>query len=142
MIEKKEYLLKGLEDSMELAQKIANALKASGVLALYGDLGSGKTFFCQEIIRTLANNPMLNVISPTFNLLQSYEMQDYTVYHYDLYRLNDISDTDELGIEDAFSEKNICLIEWPEIIETILPKNSMHIRLKIIENDQRSCIIQ
>ena len=142
MIQKKEYLLKDADDSQKLAQEIADSLHPSNVLAFYGDLGSGKTFFCKEIIRTLITDPSLNVISPTFNLLQNYTLKNYTIYHYDLYRLNDISEIYELGIEDAFSENNICLIEWPEIIEAILPKNSMHIRLKIIENNKRSCIIQ
>lgn len=143
-IDKKEYLLCDIHESEKLAQEIAKSLKPSDIIAFYGDLGSGKTFFCQEIIRTLTNNPALNVISPTFNLLQTYHIpkSETIIYHYDLYRLQDQSELYELGIDEALNEKNICLIEWPELIVDILPKTLISVYLKIIENNRRSCIIK
>lgn len=141
-IEQKEYILRDINESQNLAKKIAQSLKPSDVIALHGDLGSGKTFFCREIIRELMQDPSLNVVSPTYNLLQTYQLTTCTIYHYDLYRIKDQSEFDELGIDDALRETNICLIEWPELIIDILPKKSMHIYLNITENDQRLCIVK
>lgn len=124
------------EDSMaEFAHNFAAILKKGDVIALRGELGAGKSFLSRHIIQHLMQKKV-NVISPTFNLLQIYEGEDYSIYHYDLYRLKHFEEIFELGIEEALSH-NICLIEWPEIIESLLPKSSIYINLEIISEAVR-----
>lgn len=123
------------DDSKELARKIAKNIKAGTVLAFKGDLGAGKSFFCREIIKSLCGEDT-KVISPTFNLLQTYETADYTIYHYDLYRLEHVSEIYELGIEDALSD-NVVLIEWPEIAISLLPKDVTYIHIDVIDDQKR-----
>ncbi len=128
------------EDSMaEFAHNVANSLQKGDIIALRGTLGAGKSFLSRHIIQHLMQKKV-NVISPTFNLLQIYEREDYSIYHYDLYRLKNFEEVFELGIEEALSD-NICLIEWPEIIESILPKGSIYIDLEIISETARRVTI-
>ena len=133
------YFLENEQDSRELAVKLARAIKPNDILAFNGDLGAGKTFLCREIIKNLCG-PKTNIISPTFNLLQTYEYKDIQIYHFDLYRLKHPSEIYELGIEEAFSG-NICLIEWPEIIESILPKDTIQINIEILSETQRNVVV-
>lgn len=124
------------EDSMvEFAHNFASSLKKRDVVVFKGSLGAGKSFLCRHIIQYLMQKKV-NVISPTFNLLQIYESDDYLIYHYDLYRLKNFEEIFELGIEDALTN-NICLIEWPEIIESILPKDTIYIYLEILSDTAR-----
>jgi tRNA threonylcarbamoyladenosine biosynthesis protein TsaE len=122
-------------ESRQFACQVASKLKPCDVVAFTGDLGAGKTFFCREIIKYLCGDN-IKVISPTFNLLQTYEYKDFIIYHYDLYRLENISEIYELGFEEALSN-NITLIEWPEIISSLLPENSILINMEIIDDNKR-----
>jgi tRNA threonylcarbamoyladenosine biosynthesis protein TsaE len=135
-----EFTLKNEQDSKKLAQQLANNLKPNDILAFSGDLGSGKTFLCREIIKNLCGR-QTNVISPTFNLLQTYEYKNCSIYHFDLYRLKHSSEVYELGIEEAFSG-HICLIEWPELIDAILPKDTIHINIEITGNTWRKVFVK
>lgn len=127
-------------ESTELAGKIAGTLKRGSIVAFSGDLGAGKTFFCRKIIQFLINDK-INVISPTFNLLQLYDYSEYQIFHYDLYRLKHIDEIYELGIEEALF-RNICLIEWPQLIKNILPADTINIDITIIDNDKRLVLIK
>lgn len=134
-----KFLLNSEEETVELAKKIASKLKKGDILTFSGDLGSGKTFLCREIIKALCGDDT-NVISPTFNLLQIYQAPDFEIYHFDLYRLKHPHEIYELGIEDAFDK--VCLIEWPEIISHILPKNNViEIKISIINDNAREVVI-
>ena len=133
-----EMIVNNEKESQKLAQQLANSIKRQDIITFTGDLGSGKTFFCREIIKSLCGNAT-NVISPTFNLLQTYEYKNCLIYHFDLYRLNYSNEIYELGIEEAFLD-HICLIEWPLLIEGILPKNSKNIRIEIIDEFKRKVI--
>ncbi|MFK7974404.1 MAG: tRNA (adenosine(37)-N6)-threonylcarbamoyltransferase complex ATPase subunit type 1 TsaE [Rickettsiaceae bacterium] len=128
------------EESKLLAIKLANNLKPNSIIALRGDLGSGKSFLCRHIIHTLCGDEV-NVTSPTFNLLQIYDRSECQIYHYDLYRLKSIDEIYELGIEEAFND-NICLIEWPELIKSILPPDTIYLDIKIINHTSRAIKIQ
>ncbi len=134
-----KYLLISEEDTKKLGSKIADNIKKNDIITLSGDLGSGKTFLCREIIKNLCGK-QTKVISPTFNLLQTYDYRDFLIYHFDLYRLNHFSEVYELGIEEAFTE-NICLIEWPEVISNVLPANTITIDIKINSKLQREVVI-
>jgi tRNA threonylcarbamoyl adenosine modification protein YjeE len=107
-----------------LAARIS-ALAATGdIIALKGDLGAGKTSFARAFIR--ARGGVEEVPSPTFTLLQIYELGSAVIWHFDLYRVKSPEEAWELGIEDAFSE-GISLIEWPERLGPLLPRRRLEI---------------
>ena len=135
-----EYILYNEDDSINLAIQISNNIKPDDVLTFSGDLGSGKTFLCRQIIKQLCGQAT-NVTSPTFNLLQIYDWKNCSIYHYDLYRLKDISEIYELGIEEAFTS-NVCLIEWPELIDTILPNDTIIFNIEIIDYNKRRVFVK
>lgn len=110
-----------------LGEDLALALKAGDCLALSGDLGAGKSTLARAFLRALADDDDLEVPSPTFTLVQTYDLR-IPVAHFDLYRLGDPSELDELGFDEALSN-GICLMEWPEMAEDLLPES--HIRLRL-----------
>jgi tRNA threonylcarbamoyladenosine biosynthesis protein TsaE len=134
-----EYLLKSENESRDLAIKIAKSLNPGDIIALSGDLGSGKTFLARQIIKALCGDEV-TVSSPTFNLLQTYCARKFEIYHFDLYRLKYAEEVFELGIEEAFAG-HVCLIEWPELIRHLLPKGTINIKLQITGPVARKCTI-
>lgn len=114
-----------------LAVKIASRLGPGDVVALTGDLGAGKTVFARALIGALgkaAGIDVGHVPSPTFTLVQLYELLEFTVYHFDLYRLEVPDDVWETGIEDAFAD-GISVIEWADRIDGLLPAGIIHVHL-------------
>jgi tRNA threonylcarbamoyladenosine biosynthesis protein TsaE len=109
-----------------LAAHIAGLARPGDVIALNGELGAGKTSFARAFIR--ARGGAEEVPSPTFTLVQIYELADGTVWHFDCYRLRDSEEAWELGIEDAFQD-GISLIEWPERLGPLLPQRRLKIAL-------------
>tara|TARA_B100001142_G_C14272203_1_gene631343 strand:- start:666 stop:1175 length:510 start_codon:yes stop_codon:yes gene_type:complete len=115
--------------TQNIAVQISNIAKTGDIIALIGDLGCGKTTFARAFInaRTAIYE---NVPSPTFTLLQTYEFPSATysipVYHFDLYRIENIDEIEELGIDDAFAE-GISLIEWPERLGSLIPRNRLEV---------------
>ena len=124
-----DYISHSEEETIEIARKICADFKAGDIVAFYGDLGAGKSVFCRSIIRTLLNEPDLNVPSPTFSLVQTYEAKDFDIWHFDFYRLENIEEIYELGWEEALSG-NLTLIEWPERIEPALPQDIIKITIE------------
>jgi len=112
-----------------LAARIAPHLRAGQVIALQGGLGAGKTTFCRALISALLGAPT-DVPSPTYTLVQTYDGPDFSIYHFDLYRLEDPSELDELGWEDTFDGLN--LVEWPDKASERLPNWRMTISLEIV----------
>lgn len=108
----------------EFAQRIAPLLRAGDTLLLSGSIGAGKSHFARGVIRTLFGETT-EVPSPTFTLVQTYG-QDPEVWHADLYRLSSVDEAIELGLEDAF-EQAICLIEWPDRLGELTPKDALQI---------------
>ena len=108
------------EDTYELGRRIGEAAKPGDVFTLIGDLGVGKTVFTQGLAKGLGITEPVN--SPTFTILQVYEEGRLPFYHFDVYRIGDISEMDEIGYEDCFYGDGVCLIEWADLIEDILPE--------------------
>jgi tRNA threonylcarbamoyl adenosine modification protein YjeE len=111
--------LAGEKDTTRLGEDLALALKPGACLALIGDLGAGKSTLARAFIRAMADEPDLEVPSPTFTIIQTYATR-IPVAHLDLYRLSDVSELDELGIDEML-EDGVCLIEWPDIAAEVLP---------------------
>ena len=120
-----KYLTTCEADTVQCAKDFAKTLKGNKIIALDGTLGMGKTVFTRAVIQYLTQTDM-DVPSPTFTLLQTYDTPIGTLYHFDFYRLKHPDEAYEIGIEDAFMD-GICFIEWPEKIGSLLPKNAIHI---------------
>ncbi len=139
-MQRQELILKTEKDTKKLAIKLATQIEKGSIITVSGNLGTGKTFLCRHIIRYLCGEDV-KVVSPTFNLLQIYPAKNFEIYHFDLYRLKDLEEIYELGVEEAFSGYHVCLIEWPEIISNILPKNTISIKISINSDNTRSVSI-
>ncbi len=122
-----ELILADETATTQLARQLAGAARPGDVLALTGDLGSGKTTLARAFIRALTT-PEEEVPSPTFTLVQTYDCDIGTIWHFDLYRLARAEDAVELDIEEAFAE-GISLIEWPERLGAWLPAGALHLAL-------------
>lgn len=107
------------KDTYELGEKIGQMAKPGMVISLTGDLGVGKTVFTQGLAKGLGIEEPVN--SPTFTIVQVYEEGRLPLYHFDVYRIGDIEEMDEIGYEDYFYGEGVCLIEWADLIREILP---------------------
>jgi tRNA threonylcarbamoyladenosine biosynthesis protein TsaE len=119
--------LEGEDAALALGARLAGLVRPGDVIALRGGLGMGKTVMARGLIQALTS-PDEEVPSPTFTLVQPYDAADFTVHHFDLYRLEAPEDAFELDIEDAFAE-GVSLIEWPERLGPYLPSRSLDIHL-------------
>lgn len=117
----------------QIATTLAKRIGAQHCVCLWGDLGAGKSLFCRAMLRALTQNPALEVPSPTFTLLQTYDLPApaFCAWHFDLYRLSDPTEVYELGWEEACAN-GIMLIEWPERLGPLLPARRIDVRLEIM----------
>lgn len=109
------------EETFALGEKLGREAKPGQIYTLNGDLGTGKTVFTQGFASGLGITEPVN--SPTFTILQVYEEGRMPFYHFDVYRIGDVEEMDEIGYEDCFYGEGVCLIEWAELIEEIMPEN-------------------
>lgn len=131
------------EETRELGRKIGTEATPGSVYTLVGDLGVGKTVFTQGIAEGLEIEEP--ICSPTFTIVQVYEEGRMPFYHFDVYRIGDIEEMDEIGYEDYFYGEGICMIEWANLIEEILPERRWDITIeKDLEKgfDYRKIIIK
>ena len=125
------------DETMELAQNIESEKFPNMVICLIGDLGSGKTVFTKAFALALGINE--NITSPTFNIIKEYDNAEMKLFHMDVYRLSDTKQ--DIGIEEYFTKRGVCIIEWADLIEDILPKNRLDIKIKMVDEDTRQFII-
>ena len=116
------------EETFALGKKIGQAALPGQIYTLTGDLGVGKTVFTQGVASGLGISEAVN--SPTFTIVQVYEEGRLPFYHFDVYRIGDIEEMDEIGYEDYFYGEGVCLIEWAELIEELLPAARTSIRIE------------
>lgn len=116
------------EETYQLGFTMGKQAKAGEVYCLNGDLGVGKTVFTQGFAKGLGIDGPVN--SPTFTILQEYNGDRLPLYHFDVYRIVDIEEMEEIGYDDYFYGDGVCLIEWAERIEELLPKNYKEITIK------------
>lgn len=131
---------KSESDTAKLAAKLAQQVSAPCVILLSGNLGAGKSVFARAFIRTICGDHDLDVPSPTFTLIQSYDSSAGEIYHFDLYRLEEPDEIFELGWEDMIRE-GICLVEWPERLGSYIPKNHKRVCIDISE-DSRTIMLE
>lgn len=126
-----------------LAQAIAPHLHAGSTLLLSGVVGAGKTHFARQLILSKLSeiNAIEDVPSPTFTLVQTYDLGDTEIWHADLYRLSDGNEAYELGLEAAF-DTDICLVEWPDRLGDLAPENALSLNFELVTEDERTLVLQ
>ena len=120
-------------ETMDFASNLASKLHIGDVVVLSGELGAGKTKFTEGFLRYFGLDNEIS--SPTFNIVNEYKNSDITVYHFDVYRLEDVDEFYAIGGEEYFSS-GICIIEWGELIEEALPENCIRIYFEKDECDE------
>jgi len=116
------------EDTLSLGRKLGRAAQPGDVYTLVGDLGVGKTVLTQGIAEGLKISEP--ICSPTFTIVQVYEEGRMPFYHFDVYRIGDVEEMDEIGYEDYFYGEGLCMIEWANLIEEILPSKRKEITIE------------
>ncbi len=131
------YTAKTLDDLSLIAERIREEYKSEKIFAFYGKMGSGKTTFIKEICKQLGVEEVIT--SPTFALINEYTGKENTkIFHFDFYRIETIEEAYDFGYEEYFYSGDYCFIEWPELIENILPE--VFIKIEITEDDNEDRI--
>ena len=116
------------KETFELGKKLGTEAKPGQVYALLGDLGVGKTILTKGFAEGIGITEPVS--SPTFTIVQVYEEGRMPFYHFDVYRIGDIEEMDEIGYEDCFYGEGVCLVEWANMIEEIMPENTIWITIE------------
>jgi len=128
-------------DTAAVAARFAAGLRPGDVVALFGDLGVGKSVFSRAVMRALGVTDDA-LPSPTFAIIQEYEGRDCRVAHMDWYRLDDAEEIELLGVRDYFQSPWICLVEWPERAKSLLPDGAIRVRLSCVDDHQDARLIE
>lgn len=116
------------EDTFTIGRKLADTVRSGEIYTLNGDLGVGKTVFTKGLAAGLGITEP--VTSPTFTILQEYDSGRLPLYHFDVYRIGDPEEMEEIGYEDYFFGQGICLIEWAELIEELIPEEAIAVYIE------------
>lgn len=135
-----EYISNSEKDTKLIAKKISKQIKNGVLITLSGDLGAGKTIFTRHLIKAL--KVKADVLSPTFVLERVYSNKKKVIHHYDLYRLTSLNQVLDLAISENLESGETCIIEWPEIAESILPENRIDITIQKLGDNTRKFVIK
>ena len=126
-----EITVKSLDSIQEAAKQFVSAIGTHRVFAFYGKMGAGKTTFIKAVCRELGVTDVIT--SPTFALINEYtDGKGNPIYHFDYYRIKKLEEVYDMGYEDYFYSGNLCLIEWPELIESLLPDDAVRVHLDVL----------
>ena len=131
----KRIEIDSLNDLYDVADEIIASLGERRVVLLRGGMGAGKTTLVSRIAARLGAQD--TVTSPTFALVNQYEGSDMRIYHFDFYRIDRVEEVFDLGYEEYFYSGDLCLIEWPELIEDLLPEDAMVVRIEVLSPTER-----
>jgi len=116
------------DETFDIGKRLGEQAKQGDIITLSGDLGVGKTVFAQGVAEGLGIDD--NVCSPTFTILQIYDDGRLPLYHFDTYRIEDPGEMDAIGYEDYFFGDGVCIIEWPEMVDDLLPEDVIKVRIE------------
>lgn len=134
-----EIKVNGLEEINEAAKKFINTIGSNNVFAFYGRMGAGKTTFIKAVCEELGVKDVIT--SPTFAIVNEYtDGKGLPIYHFDFYRIKKLEEVYDMGYSDYFDSGNLCFLEWPELIEDLLPDNV--VKVVIEEEDDGSRLIK
>lgn len=131
-----EIKITSLDNIQEAARQFIAAMGDSTVFAFYGKMGAGKTTFIKAICECLGVTDVIN--SPTFAIVNEYRSKNgELIYHFDFYRIKKLEEVYDMGYEDYFYSGALCFIEWPELVEELLPTDAIKVTIEETENDER-----
>ena len=136
---KNEVLTNSEEETFRWAKKLGTSARRGSVFALYGDLGAGKTIIAKGIAKGLGIEE--DITSPTFILLEIYP-NDIPLYHFDLYRIENVDELESLNFEEYWEGEGVSVIEWAERADAILPQNTVRINIEWISSNARRIVIE
>lgn len=122
-----EITISNLDNIRESAREFINNIGSHKVFAFYGKMGAGKTTFIKAICEELGVDDVIT--SPTFAIINEYSGKDETIYHFDFYRIKKLEEVYDMGYEDYFYSGSLCFIEWPELIEPLLPDDAVRVTI-------------
>lgn len=123
-----------VEDTIKTAKTYAKSLKSGDIVLLSGDLGAGKTVFSKGLVEALTGET--DVVSPTFSIVNSYDAP-IPVYHFDLYRIEDESELENIGVHEMMYSGGICIFEWAERAESLFPSSAKKVEIRKIDDKTR-----
>lgn len=131
---KKEFHIHGVEALTEVSDYLVSLRDEADVIAFYGSMGAGKTTLIKNLCHRMGVTDEVN--SPTFAIVNEYAtVEGESVYHFDFYRIKKLEEAYDIGFENYFYSGNLCLIEWPEMIEPLLPDRHIRVNLRLGETD-------
>ena len=131
----KNITIDSLSQLDSVAQTIIDSLGSRRVVLFRGGMGAGKTTLISRIVALLGAED--TVTSPTFALVNQYEGSEHRIYHFDFYHINRIEEVFDFGYEEYFYSGDLCLVEWPEMIEALIPDDAMVVKIEVGDNDER-----
>ena len=136
----KEFISNSAEETLKIAADFASTLSVGDIVLLDGDLGAGKTVFVKGVANYFSNGKVI-AVSPTFVIVNTYET-DPPIYHFDLYRINDVSELDAIGAEEYFYGDGISFVEWPERASGMFPSFAKKIYIEKVNENIRKIRIE
>ena len=134
--------IKNLDQIQETARQFIKLMGDNTVFAFHGNMGAGKTTFIKAVCEELGVDDPVN--SPTFAIINEYRSGETgeLIYHFDFYRINKLSEAEDIGTEDYFYSGALCFIEWPELIEELLPGNTVKVTIEEVESGERKVTLE
>ena len=130
-----ELTINNIENIGSAAEEFLSLIEQGRVYAFYGEMGAGKTTFVKAVCEAMGVEDV--VTSPSFAIVNEYQSKTFPVYHFDFYRINDLREVYDMGYEEYFYGSGVCFIEWPELVERLLPDDVVRVEITVADDGTR-----